>query len=209
MVDQISTHGSSSYSVKMLPVLPISFFGRHHAEIYLIHQLGGLQAVVLALPLHKIVSQPTQVGQYQREELVFSLAAPRPPFVEKVRDVSGRVVHITQRCGRILPYRSIAPLLLSWRTFPRFTLYTARVSNPVLESPEKGAVMKSLKQTVVVTIFAALACTALHAQSVRLQATIPFDFRAGDKLMPAGEYAIQEQGSITFLRAADGKSNLA
>jgi hypothetical protein len=98
---------------------------------------------------------------------------------------------------------------IEWRTFPRFTLYTARVSNPVLESPEKGAVMKSLKQTVVVTIFAALACTALHAQSVSLQATIPFDFRAGDKLMPAGEYAIQEQGAVIFLRAADGKSNLA
>jgi hypothetical protein len=69
--------------------------------------------------------------------------------------------------------------------------------------------MKNLRQTVMVTIFAALACTALHAQSVSLQATIPFDFRAGDKLMPAGEYTIHEEGSVIFLHALGGKSNLA
>jgi hypothetical protein len=34
--------------------------------------------------------------------------------------------------------------------------------------------MKNLKQLVVLTIFAALACTALRAQNVVMRATIPF-----------------------------------
>ena len=63
--------------------------------------------------------------------------------------------------------------------------------------------MKSLTQLVAVMIFAALACTGLHAQTVDLRAAIPFNFHAGDKLMPAGEYVIQEQGSVIWLRDAD------
>ncbi len=62
--------------------------------------------------------------------------------------------------------------------------------------------MKSLKQFVVVTILAALACTALHAQSVDLRATIPFDFHAGARLLPAGEYVVQEQGAVVILKSA-------
>ena len=57
MIDQIPSHGSSCYSVKMLPILPIPFLGRHHAEINLIHQLSGLQGMAFALALHQIVSQ--------------------------------------------------------------------------------------------------------------------------------------------------------
>ncbi|HXP87651.1 MAG TPA: hypothetical protein VN841_23160 [Bryobacteraceae bacterium] len=64
--------------------------------------------------------------------------------------------------------------------------------------------MNSLKQLVVVTIFAALACTGLYAQSLDMRATIPFDFRAGNTLMPAGEYDIHSQGTWVILRLADG-----
>jgi hypothetical protein len=63
--------------------------------------------------------------------------------------------------------------------------------------------MKSLKQLVVVAIFAALACSGLHAQSVDLRATIPFDFHAGNKLLPAGEYEIHGEGPVVWLRAED------
>jgi len=66
--------------------------------------------------------------------------------------------------------------------------------------------MKSLKQFIWVTTFVALAGTGLRAQSVDMRAAIPFDFQAGDKLMPAGEYAIQGQGSVVFLRGADNGS---
>ncbi len=99
MIDQISSHGSSRYSEKMLPVLPIPILGRDHAEINLVHQLGGLQGVVLALALHQIVSQSAQVGEDQREELVFSLAASLSPLVQKVRDVSHGLVQDFSGCG--------------------------------------------------------------------------------------------------------------
>jgi hypothetical protein len=66
--------------------------------------------------------------------------------------------------------------------------------------------MKSLKQLILVTTFAALACTGLRAQTVNLIAAIPFDFHAGDRLMPAGEYMIREQGPLIFLRGADNGS---
>jgi len=66
--------------------------------------------------------------------------------------------------------------------------------------------MKSLKQFILVTTFAALAGSGLHAQTVALKAAIPFDFRAGDRLMPAGEYVIHEEGAVVYLRGADNAS---
>jgi hypothetical protein len=66
--------------------------------------------------------------------------------------------------------------------------------------------MKSLKQFILVTTFAALACTGLRAQSVDMRAAIPFDFHAGDRLMPAGEYVIHGQGAVVFLRGTDNGS---
>jgi hypothetical protein len=60
------------------------------------------------------------------------------------------------------------------------------------------------KQLIAATIFAALGCAGLQAQSADLRASIPFNFRAGDRLMPAGEYQIQEQGPVVIVRPADG-----
>jgi hypothetical protein len=59
----------------------------------------------------------------------------------------------------------------------------------------------------VVAAFAALACAGLRAQTVELRANVPFDFQAGGRLVPAGEYLVEGRGVIVFLReAADGKS---
>ncbi len=44
--------------------------------------------------------------------------------------------------------------------------------------------MKSLKQFVVVVAFAALSGIGLRAQTIDLRAAIPFDFHAGDRLLP-------------------------
>lgn len=63
--------------------------------------------------------------------------------------------------------------------------------------------MKSLKQLAVSVIFAALACAGLRAQTVDMRAEIPFNFHAGDKSMPAGEYFIHEEGPVVFLRTLD------
>jgi hypothetical protein len=69
--------------------------------------------------------------------------------------------------------------------------------------------MKSLKQFAVSVFFAALSSTGMHAQTA-MRANIPFDFRAGDKLMPAGEYSIEEHGSWVALRVAgSGKEAVA
>jgi hypothetical protein len=66
--------------------------------------------------------------------------------------------------------------------------------------------MKSLKQFILVTTFAALAGTGLDAQTVDMRAVIPFNFHAGDRLLPAGEYSIRGQGPVVFLRGADNGS---
>ncbi len=63
--------------------------------------------------------------------------------------------------------------------------------------------MKNLKQLVVVATFAALACAGLDAQSVDLRATIPFDFHAGNTLVPAGEYQVRGDGPVVWLLAED------
>jgi hypothetical protein len=68
--------------------------------------------------------------------------------------------------------------------------------------------MKSLKQFVVVVTFAALASIGLRAQTIDLRAAIPFDFHAGNRLMPAGEYQIHEDGGMVFLHGvANGGLN--
>jgi hypothetical protein len=69
--------------------------------------------------------------------------------------------------------------------------------------------MNSLKQLAVVTILVAFACTGLLAQNVAMVANIPFDFQAGNKLMPAGEYQVREQGTWVILRSADGAKSIA
>lgn len=70
--------------------------------------------------------------------------------------------------------------------------------------------MKSPKQLVLLALFGALSCTGMHAQIAGMRAVIPFDFHAGDKLMPAGEYLVQHQGSWVTLRVAgDGKKAIA
>ena len=67
-----------------------------------------------------------------------------------------------------------------------------------------------MKSLTIVAIFTALGCTGLHAQSVDMRAEIPFDFHAGAKLMPAGEYVVHAEGPLLWLRgAANGGSAVA
>jgi len=64
--------------------------------------------------------------------------------------------------------------------------------------------MTSLKQWFVLTIFSALACSGLNAQIVNMRANIPFDFHAGDKVMPAGEYQIHGEGTWVTVHPVNG-----
>ena len=53
-------------------------------------------------------------------------------------------------------------------------------------------------------LFVSAACFSLQAQSNGLLATIPFEFRIGDTVMPAGQYRVQQASSVLTLRKQDG-----
>lgn len=52
---------------------------------------------------------------------------------------------------------------------------------------------------------ALVGCLSLGAQSIRLQATIPFEFRVGQHLMPPGEYAVTHSAGVLSFRTYSGK----
>ena len=65
--------------------------------------------------------------------------------------------------------------------------------------------MKSLKQFAGITLFGALACAGLQAQTINLKATIPFEFTMGQTPMPAGNYSIHGDGPLIVLRLEDAR----
>ena len=56
---------------------------------------------------------------------------------------------------------------------------------------------------------ALMGCLSLGAQSIRLQATIPFDFHIGKTLMPAGEYVVTHSEGMLWLKTYTGKPKAA
>ena len=59
-------------------------------------------------------------------------------------------------------------------------------------------------------LFASVACFCLQAQTGDLEANIPFEFRMGNVLMPAGDYRIyQASTGVLTLRKQDGASKAA
>ncbi len=60
------------------------------------------------------------------------------------------------------------------------------------------------RYVIAAVLFAAVPISGLFAQSMDLKAKIPFDFRIGDKLMPAGEYRVQHQSTLLTLRQEGG-----
>ncbi len=67
--------------------------------------------------------------------------------------------------------------------------------------------MNRLKHLFVLTILGAVPC--LNAQSHDMTAVIPFDFHAGEKVLPAGRYTVRQQGSILLLRTTEGAKGAA
>ena len=61
-------------------------------------------------------------------------------------------------------------------------------------------------QRLIAGMFLALVCASLYAQTMNLQATIPFAFRAGEKAMPAGEYTIRHSAGSLILHNQGGPS---
>ena len=53
-------------------------------------------------------------------------------------------------------------------------------------------------------LFVATVSTSLYAQTMDMQANIPFDFRIGNTVLPSGQYSIHHSGNMLFVRQADG-----
>jgi len=51
--------------------------------------------------------------------------------------------------------------------------------------------LKTMRQSIVSGVIAVLTITAAHAQPAAISVTIPFDYSAGGKVLPAGEYKVQ------------------
>jgi hypothetical protein len=60
------------------------------------------------------------------------------------------------------------------------------------------------KLAIVTGLFVALCPGLFSQQIVAMHASIPFDFRMGDKLVPSGTYLIQAKGSAITLREEGG-----
>ena len=56
-------------------------------------------------------------------------------------------------------------------------------------------------------LFVAITGFSMHAQTLNLRASIPFDFRVGKVLMPAGDYEIYHTGDVVRVRNANGSIN--
>src|SRR5665213_809199 len=56
-------------------------------------------------------------------------------------------------------------------------------------------------------LFVATVSTSLYAQTMDMQANIPFDFRIGNTELPSGQYSIHHSGNVLFVRQTDGGKN--
>ena len=63
-----------------------------------------------------------------------------------------------------------------------------------------------MKLSIYSALFAAaLACPSGYAQTTKHIAAIPFDFRVGDRLLPAGTYNLHETSYLLTMQNAKGK----
>jgi hypothetical protein len=61
-------------------------------------------------------------------------------------------------------------------------------------------------QRLIAGLFLAVVCACLHAQTMNMRATIPFSFRAGETVLPAGEYTIRHTERTLILHKEGGPS---
>ncbi|MDP2999862.1 MAG: hypothetical protein Q8N47_20425, partial [Bryobacterales bacterium] len=76
--------------------------------------------------------------------------------------------------------------------------------------PEEGNMTKRIAGTLSVLTVLVLLAVPLAAQTRKLKADIPFEFTAGSKVMPAGEYSIvlrSDLSGVAQLVATDAKES--
>ena len=53
-------------------------------------------------------------------------------------------------------------------------------------------------------LFAATLTASLHAQTMNMQASIPFDFQIGSTVLPSGEYSIRHSAGVLYVKQTNG-----
>jgi hypothetical protein len=62
--------------------------------------------------------------------------------------------------------------------------------------------MKNLR-SILAVLAVLLMATAAHAQQTKVTATVPFNFVAGDRAYPAGDYSFSNDGAVLQITNAD------
>ncbi len=62
-----------------------------------------------------------------------------------------------------------------------------------------------MKQLILAAgLFAATLTASLHAQTMDMKASIPFDFRIGNAAFSSGEYSVRNSGGVLFVAQTTG-----
>lgn len=64
-----------------------------------------------------------------------------------------------------------------------------------------------LRTTFTAALVASLAGFCLSAQTVKLEAHVPFEFQMGKAVLPAGDYSVTQSGHVLILRNESGKAS--
>jgi hypothetical protein len=65
-----------------------------------------------------------------------------------------------------------------------------------------------MKHLFTALIVAALSCASAHAQTFDARAQVPFQFRVGNHLMPAGKYTVHQSNFLLKLSEERGKASV-
>src|SRR6185295_17261122 len=71
--------------------------------------------------------------------------------------------------------------------------------------PTRSIKEQYMKRLILAAGLVAATLTAsLHAQTMNMQASIPFDFRIGNTVLPSGDYVIRNSGGVMFVSQVGG-----
>jgi hypothetical protein len=94
VVNEDAAHHAGGNGKKMCAVLPRHIVRVHQAQVGLVHQRRGLQAVVRSLVGHVALRNPVQLSVDERNQPLESGFVALPPFQEQPGDLGGMVRNV-------------------------------------------------------------------------------------------------------------------
>jgi len=76
----------------VFPAPPIPVFGGKQFKLDLIYKFSGLECVALSFAFHEIVCKSPEIGEHEREKVIFSVAITISPPLQQIGDVA-RIRH--------------------------------------------------------------------------------------------------------------------